>query len=823
MEEKLQNQFHKSCFHCGLENGKSSVQYDEKVFCCHGCKLVYQLLKEENLLSFYKFNQTPGISQKNLESKNWEYLDSEKILDELTHYQDDEKYHITLKVPQIHCSSCVWLLENLYKLDTGVERSKVDFLRKELDLVLDKKKTSLRKIAELLTSIGYEPLFEKNNAQMKSLQKKKRSLYLKLGIAGFCFGNIMLLSFPEYLLKEGESLEGFQTFFGYLTFLLSLPVLLYSAGDFFKSAYSGLKSKSLNLDVPISIGILALFGKSLFDIFYSQKIGYMDSFAGFVFFLLIGNLFKEKTFETLRFDRNYKSYFPLSVIKKNHGEDRAISLSEIQKGDHLLIRNSEIIPVDAKVISGKAYIDYSFVTGESNPINKKVGEKIFAGGRQKGAAIEIEVEKAVDQSQLTKLWNHDIFKKGVENRVSSLTSVVAKYFTFGVLLLSLIAVIYWSAVDPNKILTVVASILIVACPCALALSFPFTLGTALRVLGSHGFYVKNTGVLERMAKLSTVVFDKTGTISQNSDAQVFFEGELTEDEKIMVKSIVKNSNHPLSFQIYNQFNSYKELGVHDFKEWIGKGLEGFVDGHHIQIGSAKFIGKDLRDRTNSTMVYLRINGQYRGYFTFRYAYRKGLESLFYRLRKKYKAFLMSGDQDAEREYLADLLFSGEQVSLSFNQTPEEKLKQIELLQNEGEVVAMVGDGLNDSGALKKSDVGIAVTENLNNFTPASDVIMTGEQFENLDKLFVFSKTVMRIIYINLAISLLYNIFGLSFAFQGYLSPLVSAILMPISSITVMILSTGLTYVMARKFGFGKDNSAEEREKGIILKPLAGKG
>ncbi|MFZ4591490.1 MAG: heavy metal translocating P-type ATPase, partial [Ignavibacteria bacterium] len=407
------------CFHCGDICRDNSINKEEKIFCCQSCKLVYEILQENNLCKYYDIDNNPGISPSVRSEVKYEYLDEENTKRQLLDFSDGKISTATFSIPQMHCSSCIWLLESFYKLDPGVTHSQVNFPEKKFIFKFLEEKTSLRKIAELLDSIGYEPMINLDATERKSRDLYSKKLYYKIGIAGFCFGNIMLLSFPEYLGIDRIADPMFYKLFGYLNLILSLPVFFYSSSEYYISAYKGLKSKVINLDFILFLGILVLFLRSIVEIITQSAAGYMDSMSGLVFFLLIGKVFQSKTYESMSFERTYKSYFPLSITILKNGTQSTVSLAKLRIGDRMVIRSGEIIPADSILFKGDGNIDYSFVTGESMSTQKVMGEIIYAGGRQIGSAIELEVLKDVSQSYLTQLWNSDTFTKTDESRLQT--------------------------------------------------------------------------------------------------------------------------------------------------------------------------------------------------------------------------------------------------------------------------------------------------------------------------------------------------------------------------------------------------------------------
>ncbi len=790
------------CYHCGLTCADDSIAIGDKLFCCNGCKTAFEILESSDMCKYYDLNEAPGSTPVEFGFKEkFNFLNDENTLQQLYQFVNDDIATVTLTLPAIHCSSCIWVLESFYRINKKVTNSRVNFLKKQLTLSFDTSKTSLRIIIEQLASLGYEPDFNLADLQTKVGEKNLRNLYIKIGIAGFAFGNIMLLSLPEYLKSYDTISYNLKIFFSVLNLLLALPVLLYSATDYFKSAWGSLKQKAVNMDVPISMGILTLFVRSAYEIITISGMGWMDSFAGLVFLLLTGKLFQEKTYQALSFERDYKSYFPVSVIRLENDEEKSIALSQLHIRDRYLVRNNEIIPADSILINGNGFIDYSFITGESDAQAKASGDLLYAGGKHQGGAIELEVVKDVSQSYLTQLWNNDAFNKHQEAKVTALANTVSKYFTGVVLLIALLAAWYWM---PNFTYSINAftAVLIIACPCALALSTPFTLGNTMRIYGRKKFYIKNTAVVEVLSNIDTIVFDKTGTLTEagSSGTEFYPNGNLAlskEELFSLIKSITWHSTHPLSRKITQYLMDSKNLeSVNNLTEHTGKGIQGVVNGKLIKVGSHNFIGvKAIKDHKNISEVFVSINGSYIGYFGIKGTYRTGFRSVLSKLNKSYELLLLSGDNDNEKESLVQY-FNGDS-NLHFNQSPIDKLEKIKSLQSNKKTVLMIGDGLNDAGALKQSDIGISVTENINTFSPACDGILESNSFNKLNDLIKFSKTSMNIVKISYLISFLYNFIGLSFAVQGTLSPLISAILMPLSSISVVIFTTLGTNIMAK--------------------------
>ncbi|MFT6845891.1 MAG: Cu+-exporting ATPase, partial [Flavobacteriales bacterium] len=436
------------------------------------------------------------------------------------------------------------------------------------------------------------------------------------------------------------------------------------------------------------------------------------------------------------------------------------------------------------------------VTGESETVSKISGDKLFAGGKQTSGVIEMEALKSVEQSYLTQLWSNDVFSKNKEDGFTTLTNKISKKFTIAVLSIAFVSTTFWLFADASKAVNVLTAVLIIACPCAIALSAPFTFGNLLRIFGKLKFYVKNASVIEQLAEINTIIFDKTGTITSNKKSRAQYDGmDLNPSEETLLKNTLRGSNHPLSRTLYDILDEHHIISLNHFEEHLGKGIVGTYNENHIKIGSASFVGTQESTILN-TQVHISANNKYKGKYTFYNSYRKGLSKLFNKLKKNYDLVILSGDNEGEFDNLKKLLPS--KTKLIFNQKPNDKLDYIKYHQTEGAKILMIGDGLNDAGALAQSNVGIALSENVNVFSPACDAILDASKLNQLNKFISASKSAIKIIKWSFLLSFIYNIIGLYFAVTGQLAPVIAAILMPLSSISIVVFTTIATNLLGRK-------------------------
>jgi Cu+-exporting ATPase len=790
-----------NCYHCGAECN-TSIQIENKYFCCDGCKMVFQLLDQNGMCQYYDLTKMPGLTLKGkFTSNQFNYLDNQAVQDQLIQFKQGDQVHVVFYLPQIHCISCVWLLEHLHQINPGIIQSQINFEKKEVKIIFQNAAISLKEVVQLLAFVGYEPMIHLGGNDWQQKKKVNRKQLYKIGIAGFCFSNIMMLSFPEYLADEVGDLGNLRPFFIYLNLILSLPVLLYSASDFFISAYTGLRQKWLNIDAPIALAISVTFLRSLYEIMTQTGSGYLDSMSGIVFFMLIGRWFQDKSYDAFTFDRDYTSFFPLGVTIMKDGKEMNQSLNALIKGDLLLVRSGEMIPADSILKEGIALLDYSFVSGEHAPIVLEAGALLYAGGVQKGRAIQVEVVKPIGHSYITQLWNNPLLHQQKNTKVS-FVHPWSQYFTYVLFAIAFLSGMYWWIVDSNKILPAVTAVLIVACPCSLLLTVSFTYGNILRWLGKTKLYCKNASVVEAMEKVNTIVFDKTGTLTNHAASKLVYIGvDLSSLEQSIIRSVTRESLHPLSQMIYDLLSesNIELVQVDTIDHAVAKGTIAVSNGHRVLIGSVKLLlaeGIAVNMDYDQSIVCIAFDGIFRGFYKVNHAYRAGVSVMVNQfISKGYEVHLLSGDHPVEGQKLKFIL--GAAIPMLFDQSPTDKLNYIQALQNNGKIVMMVGDGLNDAGALQKSDVGIAVTDQTHLFTPASDAILEGHQVSKLFHLIQYAKKGKTIIVILFALSIIYNLVGMYFATQAMLSPMVAAILMPISSISIVALSGLLSYRYAK--------------------------
>lgn len=793
-----------ACRHCGTPCPPAAAG---PAFCCAGCRMVFELLQEHGLGQFYALNGTPGRRvETRAEAGRFDYLDDPAVRDRLVDFTDGRTTRVTFHLPAIHCVACVWLLENLFRLHPGLGRTRVDFARRTAAIEFADGRLKLSAVAALLDSIGYPPDLRLAHLDGDGRRPVPRRLWLQVGVAGFVFGNTMLFSLPQYFGLDALHGPAFQRLFGLLSLMLAVPVMAFCAADYWRTTWLSFRRRRMTMDVPIALGIAAIFLQSAWEVLSGTGEGYFDTLSGLLFFLLCGRVFQQRTCDRLTFDRDYRDFFPLSVLRlEADGRVARVALAQLGVGDRLRLQHGDLVPADARIEAGEAVMDYSFVTGEAEPVVAVPGARLHAGGRQLGGLIEVTTLKPVSQGYLTSLWNQDAFRKERDDTFNTLTNRYSRRFTWLVLGIASAAGAFWvTAGEAGRALHSFTGVLIVACPCALALAAPFTLGAAQRLLARRGVFLRNGEVVESLARVDAVVFDKTGTLTAPRAAEAVFHGaSLNGTERAAVAAVAGASSHPLARGIAGALGDATPAKMENYIERAGRGLAATVEGRRVVLGSAAWLreqGIPASDEELSeapaSLVHLALDGAWRGAFAVRATLRPQTERLVDELPAGVTADLLSGDQPRERARFAALF--GPATELRFGCSPLDKLEYIRALQQRGRQVMMVGDGLNDAGALRQADVGVAVVEEVGAFSPASDVILDARQIPQTPALLRFARRAVGVVRAGFVISALYNVIGLSFAVTGRLSPIICAILMPVSSVTVVAFATGLTGWLARR-------------------------
>jgi len=686
----------------------------------------------------------------------------------------------------MHCAGCVWLLERLHRFDPGIVASRVDLLRRSVSIDYRREHTTASSIARLLESLGYPPSLEQaSKATTGRIASDRRQLYTRLGVSGFAAGNVMMIGLSHYVAGPSGLDPAVHSLLRMLEILLSTIVLIYCAQPWLRSAWGSLRRGIVNLDVPISIGVLTLFGRSIFDIAMERGDGFLDSFTGLVFFLLIGRLFQQRAFESLEFDRTMRSFFPVSATRIDEGAEREVLLEELARGNQVLVRNGEVIPADAILMHSSGVIDYAYLTGESEPIECRPGAMLYAGGRVMGRALRLSVVKPSSASAMAELWS----RQDIHTERRSLDDSRERFgliFTLSTLALATAAALIWIP-DMAMALTVFSSVLIIACPCALTLAMPVTYGTAMGLLAGRGIFLKGIGALSELQKVTRIHFDKTGTLTEPH--QVRFVGdELSHDLRAAFAALATHSTHPVSRAIVAS-EPPTSIVVSNVEEIPGVGIQGQIAKSRLGLGTSGLI-EDLDVRRRYAQMPLgsvaTVDGNPVGRYVVIHQLISGAAPMIAALRKRgVSLFVVSGDS-ARGIGSIEEVFDGPEIILGAS--PQDKVDRIRLSQHEGHHVMMVGDGLNDIAAMSAANISIAVSNGSSRIVPACDVMIDSAGISVIDQLLSYASAQRQVVRLAFWFTMAYNSLGFALAASGILSPVITAVMMPISSLLVIAIS-----------------------------------
>ncbi|MCX7998196.1 MAG: heavy metal translocating P-type ATPase [Leptospiraceae bacterium] len=809
----------KNCFHCGNPiEGEAVVSYienEKKEYCCEGCKTVSEIIISSGNDYFYSLKGNQKTEKVTLESNyNSQNLDSEFIRKKYVKQLANGNDLVYLKITNIHCSACVWLNERALQSLEGVQKAQFNFASGRAQVEFEPNKVKLSQIFETILSIGYKPILYNPEGQISKTNNLK-SLFFKMAIAGFSFGNIMLFSIALYAGYFSGIEADFKRLLHYASWALATPAYLYSGSPFMFGAIASIRRRILNMDLLLFIGISMAYFYSVYVTLSDKGEVYFDSVCMIYFFILIGKFFEEKArVKASEEIENLTCKLPEIVTVMENGIEREIPSEQVEKGMLLKVLVGNRIPVDAELWSETAFLDESILTGESRPVQKTKGSRIIAGSIVLENPIECLAINDYNNSSLANLKNRLENALLEKPKIQILTERIANRFIQVVFFLALLTFIGWMIWDGNlvKALINTIAVLIVACPCALGISVPTALVMNHITNSKKGILQKNSNSIEPLSKLDVLLFDKTGTLTHGKFQ--ILENHLQSKEILpLIYKVEKESRHPIGVSLIQEF---KEKQLVDEKELseiqllshithLGEGIEARLNWKGMErvlhIGNKKFISKVLNqtesipDSDAYLKIHISLDFQYQGYLTLGDKIREESFKLIQILKKQIPEIAMlSGDSEKVVQNVARQL---EISNYYFEHKPEDKQKLIENLQKQGKIVGIVGDGVNDSLSLAKANVGISHSKAEDISIDKADVVIVSDNLLNVYQVISNAKLTRRIIKQNIAISFMYNSVMLPLAMFGYMLPVLCAGFMTLSSITVLLNSLS-TYLRSEE-------------------------
>ncbi|WP_405601188.1 MULTISPECIES: heavy metal translocating P-type ATPase [unclassified Pseudoalteromonas] len=779
-----------SCFHCleSVPNGFSaSVIIDDKAqpMCCIGCQAVAQNIVDQGMTDYYKYRTVRAGKVEQLVPEQLAFIksyDNEDIQDEFI-ATNDSISEVLLSVEGITCAACAWLIEKqLLNLKT-VKRVDVNTSTNRAMIQWDKTRTPLSEIITALAKIGYKAYPFQSDIEAQQKQQTAKAYIRRLGVAGLMTMQVMMFAFAMYFGMFSGMDSNFEQYFRWISLVLASPVILYSALPFLTNAINGLKSKQLNMDLPVSLAIFGAYGASCYATFMEVGEVYFESVCMFTFLLLLGKYLEFRArLKASEFTANLQKLLPLTARTINdNGEELIIAAKKLKLNDLVLIKAGETIPADGELVKGKTTVDESMMTGEHQPVTKFIGHNVYAGCVNHDGVIEIKINKIGQNTllnQIIRLQHNALTKRP---KLVEITDKVAQWFIASLLIFASITAIGWYQIAPEHAFWITISVLVATCPCALSLAIPTALTCAVATLTRKGILIKQAHVLETLSQITLFAFDKTGTLTQGKfslDAVDILDKQYTKGQILEIAAMLESySEHPIA-SAFNEFTPAQRTFV-DVEIHPGLGISAQDDMNHYAIGKSGWFDSK---KTNA-QASLYINKQVVARFYFIDKIKKDAKQLVDSLQsQKLTCHMLTGDaSDAGQKIAKQLKLNSVQSGCS----PQDKQTAVEQWASQNEVVAMVGDGVNDSPVFASAHLSIAMETGADISKNSADVVLLNSDLASIDHLLNVAKQTRRIIKQNLALSLLYNGSILPLAALGLVAPWMAVIGMSASSIIVI--------------------------------------
>lgn len=778
-----------ACDHCHLEFSKDvMIEDDGHYFCCNGCQGVFHLLSDQGLDSFYDKAKNVKLAPPTQQYEDSSNFDAPAFYDKFVKQNDDGFSEVSLIIEGIHCSACVWLNEKaLHKMD-GVVEANINFTNNKAHIVWADDVVKLSQIIDMIRAIGYNAFPYDASLQEAHANRVRKDYYLRMAVAIFAAMNVMWIAVAQYAGYFTGITQEMKTILNIAEWVLATPVLFYSGWVFFRGAYYGLRNKVVNMDLLVATGALTTYVYSVYITVTEHGEAYFDSVSMIITFVLIGKflevLSKKSAADTLDV---IGKHLPSEVKVIQDAKIVTLKLDDVSVGDIIVVASGERVLIDGEILKGEGSFDESNLTGESEPIFKKSGDKVISGTISIDADVQYRATKDFEHSTLSNLVTLLESAINKKPKIEQLANKLSEHFSTTILLLALFTFVVWWVWphDFETALMVGISVIIIACPCALGLATPVATLVGLSLGTKKGILFKEAAQLETMAKADVLVVDKTGTITHGKP-EVIKENIFGDFDRAVLYSLVKQSKHPVAFGVKRYIESDSELLFDEYLQIPAKGIVARLNGQLILGGNYKLMqdnGLNSDFASENTLFYFAIDNAIVAIYELTDTLKEGATELVKQLKQRgIETIMLTGDHEHSAREIANEV--GIQ-KLFFEFSPEDKLRYIEELHEEGKVVVMVGDGVNDVLALAKADIGIVMGSGSDIAIDVGDVVLINNSLHSLLDAFKISKTTFALIKQNFAISLIYNAITIPLAMAGLIIPLVAAISMSLSSLLVV--------------------------------------
>jgi len=785
------------CTHCQLEFDETVMITEENnpnvYFCCNGCQGVYHLLKDDGLDSFYdKIGNSAILPPLEVEDDSSSF-DMESFRQRYIKTTDEGFSSVDLVIEGIHCAACIWLNEKVLAKKEGIVDASINFTNNKAKVVWDEDTIALSQIIDTIRSIGYNAYPYDQTQEDIKVTKNKKDYFMRMAIAVFASMNIMMIDVAKYAGFFSGMKDETLHLVHIAEFIFATPVLFYSGWIFFRGAYFGLKNRIVNMDLLVSSGAVLTYIYSIYVLLGGIGHSYFDSVAMIITFVLVGKYLevigKKNAVDTMD---KIRSQVPHEATIIENGVKIVVPLDAIKVGDIIEVKTGEKATVDGMLIGSTATFDESSLSGESMPVEKKEGDSIFSGTINSGKVIRYSATKNYANSTLSNIVALLEDALASKPKIEDTTNELSKYFSITILLLALgtFGAWYWIGGDFEQALIVSISVIVIACPCALALATPIASLIGLSWAAEKGLLFKEAKFIETFSKADTVVLDKTGTITEGKLKVKEVKGEISDEYLPLLYAMSDGSTHPVSLAVKNylkdRFENIENIELSGISQIEGKGIEAYYGDMQLLGGSQRLLeakGISFEFESIYTVYHFVVDNRVLLSFELDDKLKEGIGELMSYLDSINVSMIMAtGDSQQVASRVAKSIGLKE---FKFELSPVEKADYINSLKEENRVVVMVGDGINDALALSYSDVSIAMGSGADVALSVSDVVILNSSLKAIADSFVISRRTFKFIKQNLALSLLYNIITIPVAMAGYVIPLVAALSMSLSSLMVV--------------------------------------
>ncbi|MFA6970291.1 MAG: heavy metal translocating P-type ATPase [Gallionella sp.] len=793
------------CFHCGLPipddaHYQSQLEGNLRDFCCFACQSVCEAIYDAGLQGYYQ--RTPEgvlLAPPPTPPRDIEMYDLDEVQQDFVN-RLGEMRDTHLLVEGIHCAACVWLIERGMMRTPGVLSASVNLAGKRLHVRWDNSQVKLSFLIQQLSKIGYSGVPYDPDVAEGSLKRINRAMLFRLFFAAFAMMNLNLIAIALY---SGADRGQFVNFFHWMAFALATPALLYSGYPFYKGAWSGLRNASLTMDLPIAIGLSVTYAFSLYVTITGGAQVYFDTVTNLTFVILIGR-YLEGMFrhQAVSATNRLMDLQPRVATVLCDGAEKITSVRAVRVGDQVLVKPGGNIPMDGLVLEGNSSVDESMLSGESMHVKKHAGDRVAAGTLNGSGALVVEVQASSQDSTLSKIIRLVEEAQSSKAPIQRLSDSIVPWFVLATLILASVTFYLWSD-NFEFALMAATSVLIITCPCALGMATPMSIAVASGLGAKHGILVKNGVVLETMSKVTHFVFDKTGTLTEGRmrvEQVIAVPGQDETALLALAAGVERYSEHSVAEAVVIAAEArelpFRNLTVQGFHATAGAGVEADVAGQRVLLGTAEWLVRnqiapevslmqtlDELEAQAKTCVHLALDGRHVAVLVLADTLRADAQGLINTLRAAGIGMtLLSGDRRAVAEAIARQLGGMEVIA---EVLPQDKDRVIQQLQERGECVAMVGDGVNDAPALIRADVGIALGSGTDVSVESADIVLMHNELDKVRLATLLSRRTLRTIKQNIGLSFVYNSIMVPLAMMGHVTPLLAAITMPLSSLLVI--------------------------------------